>query len=1056
MTNVAPPPKDPKEQAFTSYKRAVVEVLKRRGIPSFGPLLDVTELGKGGYGFVLRGYIHLPEHHRERVRWLVVKAPVIRDDDARPIKVDLYAQRARYYVDNQGILDEHKTRKRIGDIHGLGPIAKKTVLDASLVLGALDPELRDQIFMEDGIKLLVFEVLDERVVHMPPTSLASFVRRPVETAQALFNFCEIARSVGSALLGLHGKSWIHRDIKLANVVAQMEDGLLRSIEIIDLGTACRFGKRDKKKDGNEATRRDIGLTAVGTDRYYRPARLAALSSGSASFTPVSPVDEDVYSFGLLLARVLLGRLPSRDPDAPPDKTAHPDAPYADEIERRVAELAAREAGDLPLGEELGEAYSVVHDLLVHEHVKSAPPISSLLRRVERIRIAALGALLGRRFRAHQGPKLIPELLASLEVYIAADDEDAWCTRYLSTDLDAARRAIKLDPQREIDVEAAVDMLRKGYVTLARHELDRLLQGRPGNPDADAQGLRIYVGVLLLREGEIAKGHEVLNRYDRESEWVTGHKDLAFWIDILRARLSFHTSGAAAIGHLQTKDLNRRQGAWLLAFEVLVKLRSNEPMNPKWYEDHLLSVRSATSTPELLFAMMQVARAHAKAGEMVKALRWLHAGINEAAARELPVEYTSMLLLSARIVLDLRRSDKYAPERAQIDDMDALFQTAERLALRAAELFGRLNIPAHRDYAIRTAGECAWARGTFTGSAAAASWYELAAANTVLSGRRLMWDRVDEPRGLRSRWPWLPRDPGTSEAQLYYNRYGWAIEKLWGTGGLSIELLEGDAPKRGTIMAELLTDPTLPSQTGHVLVVGCGTGGEVLDLAKIYRGAKVHGIDVSSWSIDKALHNLIGTGFAARCSFKRVDLLNDDPIDASGELGKGPWNLVIMRETLAHVTFKRSFLSILRGRLAPDTHVRMTELVQRRPSAPLYWRSVLQCMGLTNLSSLEGLCDDVHEAGFELISAPSDMSADLEAFFVNRWTWFDKSDDPVAVALRSMPLVKRRMTMVLGKLIDACEKRLLGWVKLSARTGMEPAAISTRARTSFNPSSMPPR
>lgn len=1048
MTNVAPPPNQDFQQALASYRQAVVEVLKRNGILGFGPLLDVTTIGKGGYGFVLRGYIHLPEHSRERVRWLVVKAPVIRPCDDQPDSASsssarLYAPQERYYVDNEGILVEHETRSLIGGVHGLGPIPKKMEIDSNAVLAALKPDLRAQIHMTPDIVLLVFELLDERVVHVPPADLASFVNGPVDTARELLNFCEIARSLGSALLGLHEKSWIHRDIKLANVVAQMEDGLLRSVELIDLGAACRFG------EGHES--RAIGLTEIGTDRYYRPARRAALlSPESAQFTPKSPVDEDIYAFASLLARVLLGKLPSRAPNT------HPDAPYADEIERRVAERASREADDLPLSEELGDAFGMVHELLVHEHGRSAPPLTSLLRRVERLRIAALGALSGRRFRAHKGPKLIPELLASLEVYIAADDEDAWCKRYLSLDLADARRAIDLPAHKAVDLDAAVDMLRLGYVTLARRELDYLLQGPSDDPVADARGLRIYVGGLLLREGEIIKGHEVLDRYDGKINRVARRKDLAFWIDMLRARLRFHAGGTVPFEHLRIPGLDDQQEVWLLAFDVLVKLRSQKPLDPKWYEGQLLSVRSATSTPELLFAMMQIARAYAHAGELVKALRWLHAGISEAAAREFPVEYTSMLLLSSRIVLGLRESAKYALERAQIDDIDALFQMAERLALRAAELFGKLDIRTHRDYAIRTAGECARARGTFTGSAAAACWYELAAANTVLSGRPLRWDRIDELGGLRSSWAWLPRDPGTSEAQLYYNRYGWAIEKLWGTGGLSIERLDGDAPARGAIMAELLADSKLSLPVGHILVVGCGTGGEVLDLARTYEKAKVHGIDVSSWSIDKANRNLLGSGLAARCSFKRVDLLNDDPIDASGSLGTGPWDLVIMRETLAHVTFKRSFLRILRGRLAPETHVRMTELVQRRPSGPLYWRSVLQCMGLTNLASPEGLCDDVRKAGFEITSAPIDMSEDLTAFFINRWTWFDKSDDPVAVELRGMPLVKRRTTQVLGKLIDACERGLLGWVRLSARIGPEPEAISTKSPKPFNPSSMPPR
>src|SRR5690242_13884170 len=60
------------------FRQAVVDALRLHGLPNAGgPLLDVTRLGEGGFGFVLRGYVHLPAHQgRERVKWLVVKAPV--------------------------------------------------------------------------------------------------------------------------------------------------------------------------------------------------------------------------------------------------------------------------------------------------------------------------------------------------------------------------------------------------------------------------------------------------------------------------------------------------------------------------------------------------------------------------------------------------------------------------------------------------------------------------------------------------------------------------------------------------------------------------------------------------------------------------------------------------------------------------------------------------------------------------------------------------------------------------------------------------------------------
>lgn len=66
------------EGIYKAFRLAVTEALRREGLPhGGGPLLDITRLGQGGSGFVLRGYVHLQAHQgSERVRWLVVKAPV--------------------------------------------------------------------------------------------------------------------------------------------------------------------------------------------------------------------------------------------------------------------------------------------------------------------------------------------------------------------------------------------------------------------------------------------------------------------------------------------------------------------------------------------------------------------------------------------------------------------------------------------------------------------------------------------------------------------------------------------------------------------------------------------------------------------------------------------------------------------------------------------------------------------------------------------------------------------------------------------------------------------
>jgi 2-polyprenyl-3-methyl-5-hydroxy-6-metoxy-1,4-benzoquinol methylase len=1000
------------------FTQAVTDTLRVHGLPrDHQPLLDITRIGKGGFGFVLRGYVHLPARGgHERVRWRVVKGPVPYVTD--PAGAPSVAPAEPFAVTNEGLVGEHAKREWIGEVPGLGPIPESMNLDGDLVRSRLDRETLDALHVPEQIVILVFDLLDERAGRAPPEDLGRFVRHPVATARDLVNWCEIARALGTALLGLHGRSWIHRDVKLANAVAQMDRGFIRSVELIDLGGAEYFGEGAKDLQ-------HLGRSKVGTDHYHRPARLLASQGGrsAAAWRPKSPVDEDVYAYGSLLARWLLGRLP-----ADVSGLRHPDRPYADEIEERVKARAnaAPRPGD-PLGDEIGHAFSLVRDLLVQEHEGSVEPISRFLRHVERRRNAALEALAGHRVRAAKGLLLLPELLRSIDAYVADDEEAGWCERYPSTDAAAARREIGLPDGASLDLEACVELLRHGYVGIARTALDGVLRGPSTDPSRDERGLRIYVGLLLLREGDAAKGHAVLDRYDDRIDRAVHRLGLAWWIDMLRARLRFSAGLRPSTAHLDVDGLDERQRAWIHAFAVLSALDRKEPIDAARYEGLLGTVRRASSTPELLFAIMLLARVHVEQAEPVQALRWVHAGLAEAAARRFPIEYTSLLALASTV---LKRVDRARLEADRVD-ADALSEATERLAVHAADLFGRLGASALRDHAIRVAAKCAEARSTFEGVTAAAGWYELAAANATLSGRVDAPRRIDEMKELRERWKGKPRDPGSREAELYYDRYGWVIEKLWGTGGLSIEHVEGGAPRAGAVLEALLREPGLALEPSRVLVVGCGTGSEVSWLAERFPGARVHGIDVSSWSIHQAREKVAPLDYERRCSFLRVDLVADEPIVDSRDTDKGSFQLVVMRETLAHVTFKRSFLKVLRSRVEAGTELRVTDLFQRRPAGPAEWRDVLRCMGLTNLASLDGLCEDFEEAGFEIVGRPVQASDRMLELFADRRAWFERSEAPGARELRAAPTVERRVKRVLDTLIRAVESELLGWVHLSA-------------------------
>src|SRR5262249_23764125 len=118
-----------------------------------------------------------------------------------------------------------------------------------------------------------------------------------------------------------------------------------------------------------------------------------------------------------------------------------------------------------------------------------------------------------------------------------------------------------------------------------------------------------------------------------------------------------------------------------------------------------------------------------------------------------------------------------------------------------------------------------------------------------------------------------------------------------------------------------------------------------DLAAEFPRASVLGVDVSQRNIAAAeaareRHALV----APRCAFERRDLLGGEM--PGGYEPPGPWDLVVMRETLCHVSHKRRFLGVLRRWLKTGCELRLTDLVQRRAAGPSAWSAVLESGAFT--------------------------------------------------------------------------------------------------------------
>jgi serine/threonine protein kinase len=128
-----------------------------------------------------------------------------------------------------------------------------------------------------GTPFIVFE-------HVSGETLKSLIRRdgPLEVTQALAYAIEIARALGAA----HERQIVHRDVKPQNVLLT-PDG---SAKITDFGIARTLTEEGLTMDGR----------VLGTTDYVSPEQALGQSVTGQS---------DIYSLGILLYEMLVGRVP---------------------------------------------------------------------------------------------------------------------------------------------------------------------------------------------------------------------------------------------------------------------------------------------------------------------------------------------------------------------------------------------------------------------------------------------------------------------------------------------------------------------------------------------------------------------------------------------------------------------------------------------------------------------------------------------------------------------------------------------------------------------------
>ncbi|MDG4794110.1 serine/threonine-protein kinase [Micromonospora sp. WMMD1082] len=175
----------------------------------------------------------------------------------------------------------------------------------------------------------------------------------------------VAADVASALATAHARGVVHRDVTPGNVMLTAT-----GVKVVDFGISALVGESEKGPDG----------TLLGTPAYLAPERL---DNGQ-----VSPAT-DVYAMGLLLYRMLTGRLPwqadtttqmlrahmYREPEPMPGVPGLPGG-VADLVHRCLAKRPADRPVTAELARILAEAAGKVPAVPVAVGAGTAGPVSS--------------------------------------------------------------------------------------------------------------------------------------------------------------------------------------------------------------------------------------------------------------------------------------------------------------------------------------------------------------------------------------------------------------------------------------------------------------------------------------------------------------------------------------------------------------------------------------------------------------------------------------------------------------------------------------------------------
>ncbi len=971
-------------------------------------------------------------------------------------------------IHNGRVEKEFYLRQTLPDEPGFGPPPALAYLPRTLFTHSAQTSFA----LPEQVAVLIFDLSQRHTALSPPQTLdqIDLMAQGVRSLRDLVNWCSVAHRLVATVLNIHNAGWTHRSLSPRNILIRTERGFHHDVRLIEFSAVARQGRPcEPFVDATELW-------------HWQPERLEAWGEEGApsrrrrSWTP-EPRVEDVYALGAVLGQLLVGV-----------SQQHTDNPEREERSWR-AYMAQQRSDDLrfhidegrkhperlpePLRDELSRLYHLCHELLDTPRRVTIGRLMEHLDTIDHIRTRAQLLMTDWPGRSPDGPSKDPRarrstsievLLRSMETHASTAQERDWCARHLEDDVDAIKRHVRPFPWlwrtlQRLDTPCPPDalnrdqawadcreFLRLGFVRYASNTLTGLLRSGPtDNPERDAQMLRVAVGGLLIREENLPPVREILARFDLDTSAeppFIGHLGRRrWWVELLKLRMALMEGARDQAAFLletmprPEPEISPRAWLWMLMVETLQALESGR--NPMRQRESLVMARRWTnSTPESLFVTRLLARCDAARGDLGQALQWLHVGLGESTAREFPVEYALMLSLAATLIRDAL-DDPARRQRLhdQGEHPGAVLEVAGRLALRAGDMFQLMGMVHHLQQALIVAGDCARLQGAARDLTRAVTWYELARGNTALSpfhGPRMAQRRIELEHRLevlerqwredRSR----PADPGMIQASALLDRHGPMFLALMGGQRLSPALADPGQPHLGLLLGDLI-DTHVTQDPDTILDLGCGVGDDSRALTAHFPGAEIIGVDVSSWCIREARHRRQPGG---RCAFHHID------VEAllKGRLHFGEPSLVIMRDTLRHVTFKRTFLRALRDVLPVGAIILGVEPIQTRVCGPGQWQRLMNASALTNLETLPGLMELLQESEYTLLTrAPRDHSVDLHALLQDRADWFHQARDREARMLAERPDAPRLVHRHLSPLLEGfAPGGVLGWIGFAAQ------------------------